>query len=201
MSWVPGDAGRLGGGWAAAEEVLERLRLAEPRCGSIRVVCVDGPAGSGKTTLADLVAAGTGAGIVRLDDLYEGWEQPLGKLAARIEAWLLVPWRDDLPGLHPVYDWASARFSGWRRVDPRPVMVLDGCGSASAGMRPWAALTVWVEAGPDVRLARGIARDGGHLEAEWLAWQAREARHFAEDGTRECADTRVDGESGAIIGP
>jgi cytidylate kinase len=47
---------------------------------------------------------------------------------------------------------------------------------------------VWVEAPYDVRLARGIERDGESHRDLWLAWIAEEAAFFAADGTRERAD-------------
>jgi hypothetical protein len=47
---------------------------------------------------------------------------------------------------------------------------------------------VWIEAPRSVGLARGLARDGDALTPAWLAWQEREAAHFASDRTREAAD-------------
>ena len=41
--------------------------------GTGRLVCVDGPAGSGKTTLGAELAERTGAQLVHGDDLMEGW--------------------------------------------------------------------------------------------------------------------------------
>ena len=155
----------------------------------MRVVCIDGPAGSGKTTLADgLARALGGAPVVHLDDLYEGWEQELGDpLSARLRAWLLDPWRDGLPGRHLRYDWHAARYAEWVEVPPGPVVVLEGCGSAAAGVRDRAAVVAWVEADAAVRLARGLARDGAAMTALWHAWQRREAAHFATDGTAAAA--------------
>jgi uridine kinase len=187
---------------ATVEALRDRAAASPARCGSVRVVCVDGPAGSGKTTLARALGVELAAPVVTLDDLYEGWEQTLGeRLACRIEAWLLVPWRAGLPGRHLVYDWEEARFVMWRNVTPGPVVIIEGCGSASARLRAWASLTIWVDAAPALRRSRGIARDGEHLASHWSDWQVNEERHFADDGTRSSADVHVDGVSGAIIGP
>src|SRR4051812_4977918 len=58
-------------GAGIATAALEAL----PRCGAVRLVCVDGPAGSGKTTLAagieaELSLTGAACTVVHLDDLY-----------------------------------------------------------------------------------------------------------------------------------
>jgi len=173
---------------------------AEPRCGSTRLVCIDGPAGSGKTTLAGCVAAALGgAPVVHMDDLYEGWAQELGHpLAARVEAWLLVGWEAGLPGMHPRFDWALGRYAEWVTVPAAPVVVLEGCASGSALIRRRASLVVWVQAPAGLRLQRGVERDGPALRMQWRDWQSHEEVHFTADGTRSAADVVVDGISGQI---
>jgi hypothetical protein len=134
-----------------------------------------------------------------MDDLYEGWEQPLGdQLVGRIDAWLLTPWEAGLVGLHPRYDWVQARFCEWIEVPNAPVVILEGCASATAGIRERASMVVWVEAPVALRLERGLDRDGVALEAQWRVWQEREAAHFAADDTRAAANVRVDGRTGRI---
>lgn len=177
-----------------------RIADAEARCGSTRVVCIDGPAGSGKTTLAGALSEVLdGAPVVHMDDLYEGWGQALGDpLASRVEAWLLVPWRAGLAGMHPRYDWALGRYAEWVTVPAAPVVILEGCGSGSGRVRERSSLVVWVEAPAELRLQRGVERDGDALAPQWRAWQAHEQAHFTADGTRAAADVIVDGVSGRI---
>lgn len=163
------------------------------RCGSVRLVCVDGPAGSGKTTLADQLAGELGCQVVRMDDLYRGWDQHLGELAPRLAAWLLDAWEVGLPGRYLRFDWALDRYCEWVEVPAAPLVVLEGCGSASSGVRARAALVIWVEAPSAVRLARGLARDGEALTERWRGWQLAEDRHFASDQTRAAADVIVRG--------
>ena len=181
-------------------ELAARVLASEPRCGRSRLVCIDGPAGSGKSTLAAALARAVGAvPVIHMDDLYEGWEQPLGDhLAGRIDAWLLTPWKSGLAGQHPRYDWVQARFCEWIEVPAAPVVILEGCASATEGIRERASLVVWVEAPVALRLERGLDRDGDELQAQWLTWQEREAAHFAADNTRAAADVRVDGRTGRI---
>jgi adenylylsulfate kinase-like enzyme len=75
-------------------------------CGETKLVTIDGPAGSGKTTLAKELSismsdASGPMSVVHLDELYEGWNDALGqKLFDRIEAWILAPIRN---GLNPKF--------------------------------------------------------------------------------------------------
>ncbi|MGV1005789.1 MAG: uridine kinase family protein [Candidatus Nanopelagicales bacterium] len=180
---------------AAGPETLERIAAAAgasaPGCGPVRVICIDGPAGSGKTTLAAALAAQLAAPVIHLDDLYQGWAQNLSALGPRLEAWLLTAWSAGLPGQYLRYDWSADRYCEWVCVPPAPVVLLEGCGSGSRRVRAAASLLVWVEAPAEVCLRRGLERDGERLREQWVAWQAAEQRHFVAEGTRAAADLVV----------
>ncbi|MCL2467851.1 MAG: uridine kinase [Micrococcales bacterium] len=166
------------------------------RLGQVRLVCVDGPAGSGKTTFADQLAARLGSGratVVHLDDLYDGWSGLEGSLWTRVSEQVLEPLRAGRAGRFQRYDWETGRFDGWVDVPVAPVLVLEGCGSGrveGAGLR---SLLVWVEVPRDLRLQRGLERDGEHLRDQWTAWMDEEQRHFAANDTRARADVWLDG--------
>lgn len=176
-----------------------RVLATPPRLGAVRLVCVDGPAGSGKTTFAGRLteALGEMAGLVHLEDLYAGWT--LTGAVARLSAGVLRPLAEGRPGAHHRYDWTAGRFAAEPVAVPVPgVLVVEGCGSSPRALDPWTTLRIWVEAPAAMRLSRGLARDGEDLAAHWHRWQESEARHFASDDTRARADVRVDG---AAAGP
>ena len=175
-------------------ELAERVRAAEPRLGGTRLVCIDGPAGSGKTTFADRLAAalGPGTAVLHMDDVYAGWT--LTGAADRLAVGVLRPLAEGRPGAYHRYDWARAGFSPEPTPVPPPrVLLVEGCGSSPQAFDVWTTMRIWVEAPPAVRIARGLARDGAALEGEWLAWQTTEAAEFARERTRARADLRVDG--------
>ena len=177
--------------------VLARALAASPRLGPVRLVCVDGPAGSGKTTAADALvdlasARGVHAVVVHLDDLYAGWSGLEGTLWPRLAAQVLEPLRRGRPGRFQRYDWTAGRFADWVDVPVPELLVVEGCGSAQRACDPVAVLRVWVEADRALRLERGLARDGEDARAHWLRWMADEAAHFARERTRERADVRLD---------
>ena len=73
----------------------------------------------------------------------------------------------------------------------RRLLVVEGVGSGSRAWAPWITALVWVEAAPEIRLARGLARDGEEVREHWLAWTEDEQRLFAREETRERADLVV----------
>ena len=172
--------------------LADRVRSAAPRLGATRLVVVDGPAGSGKTTLAERLGAALGAPVVHADDLLEGWGDLEGWWP-RLQEWVLGPLAEDRPGRYRRYDWTERRFAEWHDVPASGALVVEGCGSARRAADAVAVLRIWVEAPPDVRLARGLDRDGEALREEWLTWMAAEEAHFAAESTRERADVLVDG--------
>jgi uridine kinase len=175
-------------------DLAARVRSAPPRLGWTRLVCIDGPAGSGKTTFAGQLVAelGPDAALVHLEDLYAGWT--LTGAVARLSAAVLRPLADGRPGSYHRYDWTAGRFSPAPATVPvAPVLVVEGCGSNPRVLDPWTTLRIWVEAPAALRLTRGLARDGAELEPEWRHWQATETAEFAREDTRARADVRVDG--------
>jgi uridine kinase len=171
-----------------------------PRLGGTRLVCVDGPAGSGKTTFAGRLADSLGADAVLLhmDDLYAGWT--LTGAVARLAAGVLRPLAAGRPAAYHRYDWTVGRFDIEPvHVTPAPVLIVEGCGSGARVLDPWTSALIWVEAPAALRLARGLARDGVGLEGHWRRWQQAESVAFAAEDTSARAGLRIDG-TAAVIG-
>ena len=163
-----------------------------PTLGDTRLICVDGPAGSGKSVLAQAVAqALDGAPVVHMDDLYPGWDG-LADVGGVVLA-LLRPLAERRPGRYRRYDWTAGEYAEGHVVAPGPWLVLEGVGAGGSARARWTTLLVWVEAPAELRLERGIRRDGEELREHWLRWMADEKTHFDRDSTRERADVHVDG--------
>lgn len=179
-----------------ADLVVWSTQGRSPTLGAGRLVCVDGPAGSGKTTLGRALAhAAAEVGTVRLlhmDDMYDGWGGLL-RVASRVEADLLRPLAEGRVGRYRRYDWHAGRFAEWRTVEPVDLLVLEGVGSGAASYHSLVTTLVWVEAPRDLRLRRGLARDGEELREQWLRWVDDEEALFRRERTRERADVVVDG--------
>jgi cytidylate kinase len=175
--------------------VARRVLAAPARLGAVRLVVVDGPAGSGKTTYAAALAEALGnAPVVHMDDLYEGWAGALAPdVWIRLEAQVLAPLRAGQAGHYQVYDWYADRFAEWVDVAPHAALVVEGVGSAALPVDPSAVLRVWVEVPYELRMARGLLRGGEAMQENWLRFAEVEQVHFTADGTRQRADLLVDG--------
>ena len=53
----------------------------------------------------------------------------------------------------------------------------------------------------DLRLSRGLARDGAAMDRHWREWAVAEQEHFATQGTRSRADLVIDGALGSRGAP
>ena len=78
-------------------------------------------------------------------------------------------------------------------VPPAPWLVVEGVGSSEPALAPYVTALVWVEVGDDLRLARGMARDGAHMEPHWRTFMGSEREWFTRHRSRERADVLVDG--------
>lgn len=179
-----------------ADLVVWTASMQPPTLGAARLVCLDGPAGSGKTTLGRAVrdaAAELGSvELVGVDDLLDGWGG-LADAGRTLEHDVLAPVREGRPGRYRRYDWHAGRFAEVVPVSPVDLVVVEGVGSWRTSYASWVTTLVWVEAPRDLRLARWVARDGEALRAHWEAWLTDETALFRREGTRERAEMVVDG--------
>jgi len=178
-----------------AAAVAEAVRLAgvrDPRCGPVQLVAVDGPSGSGKSTLGAAIGSALDAPVVHMDDVYPGWDG-LADAVPLVTRQVLAPLATGAEAAYRRWDWVRHRWSRRRvRVDPAPVLVLEGVGSSVRPAGDYATVCLWVEADRPVRFARGMERDGETYRPHWERWARQEAALFAADGTRDRADVILD---------
>jgi energy-coupling factor transporter ATP-binding protein EcfA2 len=179
---------------SAAQDVVARTLAAAPTLGARRLICVDGPAGSGKTTLAAAIRRAVpremSRRVVHLDDLYPGWDGLRAGVVHVAEA-VVTPLAQGRPGRYRRWDWHASAPGPWMEVPLVDVLVLDGVGAGALAYDELITTLVWVEADHGVRLTRGITRDGPASGDDFVAWMAREAPYLEEQRTRERADVVV----------
>src|SRR5919112_5477676 len=113
-----------------AANVMESVLAHAPTLGRGRLVCVDGPAGSGKTTLGaalrraarDLLAADGTVALVHMDNVYAGWGG-LETGMATVATSVVEPLRYGRPGRYRRFDWHAMAFAEEHVVNPADVLV------------------------------------------------------------------------------
>lgn len=169
----------------------DRIRWAPPRAGKTVVVAIDGPAGSGKTSLADRLAAEFDYTVVHMDDFYPGWDG-LEAAVDMLTDSLLLPLARGENARYQRWDWSRDVPAAWQDVPEASVLIVEGCGSGARRAAPYLSLLIWTDAPADDRKARAIERDGDTFAANWDRWARQEDVLFARDRTRERADVLID---------
>ncbi|MEU4604660.1 hypothetical protein AB0F43_16890 [Kribbella sp. NPDC023972] len=180
------------------DSLLDHVQAAPPRLGKTRLIGIDGPAGSGKSTLAASFAARAEARelntrVIHMDDLYDGWtgaERGFGLLRDHV----LQRIADGREGRYRRYDWHVGAYAELHVVPVTvELLIVEGVTACDRDADHWQSLRLWIETSNEVRLDRGIARDGEALRDHWLEWMRWERDHFADQATRSRAHVIVDG--------
>lgn len=156
----------------------------------MRLVGVDGHAGSGKSTFAgELATALGGAPVLRLDDIAS--HEELFGWTGRLLSEVIEPLGRGETAHYAPYDWRARRFGPPRPLPPAPVILVEGVGAGRRALRPYLALLLWMDLAEEESWARGRARDGEEQRAFWDGWTRAEREHFADDPSRPYADLLV----------
>lgn len=191
----PGEAPEQG--LQSLQGLAAGLLQLPPSCGPVRLIGVDGHAGSGKTSFSEQLAEALGgAPVLHLDDLATH-QEPFGWMR-RLRSQVLTPLSRGLTAEYRRYDWVGARFAELQRIPAAPAVLVEGVGAGRRALRPALARLIWMELSADAAHARGERRDGPELAQFWRSWRAAEEAHFARDPSRPFAQLQVDGESGRI---
>jgi uridine kinase len=164
------------------------------------LIAIDGPAGSGKTSLANQLSNQlSSVTTIHMDDLYNGWEDALTTTLTRnLKEWVINPLTQRQSVNYQKFDWSINQYGSSVEVRDIKLLILEGVGAAQAIIRENADLTIWIEVGPQIGLARVLNRDGDQLLPYMLKWQERESAHFLKDQTKENCQIFVDGSNTQI---
>jgi len=186
------------------EHEVEPIVSAIAEISSLKVgpilIAIDGPAGSGKTSLANQLSIQLNSvTTIHMDDLYNGWEDALTTtLNQHLEEWVINPLTQLQSVRYQKFNWSTNEYGPAVEVRDIELLILEGVGAAQELIRQKADLTIWIEVGPQIGLARVLNRDGDQLLPYMLKWQERESAHFLMDQTKENCQIFVDGSNTQI---
>ncbi|MDE1854482.1 MAG: (d)CMP kinase [Thaumarchaeota archaeon] len=180
------------GGKEILADALVEIRKAQPPAGmTTRVVAVDGPGGAGKTSLSKLLASELTAEIIHTDD-FASWENPTNWWPELIDK-VLKPIAAGSPARFVPTRWGGPERSEVT-VEPRDFLILEGVTASREAFRPYLTYSIWIETPRDLRLQRGIERDGEDMRAQWDEWMAGEDSYVERERPAEHADLVLRGD-------
>jgi uridine kinase len=171
------------------------------------LVGIDGRGGSGKSTLArELAARLPDVTVVQFDDFYRTADDRKLRAASghdevggsfdwrRVRDQVLQPLANDEVARYQRYDWDSDELAEWNVISPSGIVIVEGNYSTRHELHDYYDVTIWVDTPHDVRLRRGVERDGEQASARWLEeWIPEEDRYVAAYQPADRADIVVSG--------
>ena len=155
------------------------------------LVGIGGHGGAGKSTLARMIP---GAAVVSTDEFWDGSGFDLSRLRREVLDSLV----SGRTARFASFDWVAGEPRGERRVEPHGIVVVEGVCALHRMFRDDYNVRVWVDAPRDLRLARGVARDGEVARATWEnVWMPMEDAYVERDDPAAAAELVVDG-SGSL---
>ncbi|MCE5172836.1 AAA family ATPase [Paenibacillus profundus] len=177
-----------------------------PKKQSTLLIGIDGCGGSGKSTLArKLKEECSDVTIVHMDDFYlpsaliqntPPTNKPVGADFdwKRVLSQVLEPISQDKEGHYQRYDWETDSLAEWHTVPIGGIVIIEGVYSIRKELANKYDFTIWVDCLREIRLARGVERDGEAAHDMWEKnWMIAEDIYMEEHKPIERADLVVDG--------
>jgi uridine kinase len=173
---------------------------------STLLIGIDGCGASGKSTFArKLKEECSNVTVVHMDDFYLPSDQiikihPTKKTVGADFDWkrvlnqVLEPISADEEGRYQRYDWETDNVAEWHTVSIGGIVIIEGVYSIRKELENKYDFKIWVECPREVRLSRGLQRDGEEARGMWENnWMIAEDIYIEKHKPFERADLVVDG--------
>ena len=196
--WLPGHSATYRAAYAPAYRVVGREYLtALPMLSALArkwdrqrlLLCIDGPCGSGKTTLSRLLSPVLHAEVVPMDDFFlshgrktpERLSQPGGNADwERVQEEFLHPWQTSGCASYRPYDCHTDSFLPPRTVDNTRIVMLEGSYSLLPALGGKADVRVFLTVEQQEQRRRILERNGPEaLQAFITRWIPLEQAYFS----------------------
>lgn len=156
------------------------------------IITIDGPAGAGKTTLAEHLSAALSLKykclIIHMDDLYNGWSTPFdekftGALSQIVKAHQAS---EQIPIAR--FDWVTEKYHAVELLPHAQLLILEGVASSSPLIREKVSASIWIDIDPALGLDRVLHRDGESISGQMQNWLILQEQHFTSNQSQIAAD-------------
>ena len=173
-------------------ELIEKINSLREKQ-SLVLVGVDGLGGAGKSTVAKYIKENIpDTTIVEMDDFYipelerTDWD--------RLYEQVIGPLHNNSSASYQRFDWDTKKLAEWHTIEPKGVIVIEGVYVLREKIRDAYDYKIWVETPYELRLQRGLERDGEEARSQWVdEWMPKEEEYKKSQKPHECADIIVDG--------
>ena len=156
------------------------------------IIAIDGPAGAGKTTLANHLHYALGATlpshVIHMDDLYHGWKTPFDQQFADALRNLVNAHTSRQDMKLARFDWSSNTYLAPENLSPKPLLILEGVASMHSIIGDEISAAIWLEIAPEIGLQRVLERDGAGITDEMQYWLELQEQHFLAEEPKNRAD-------------
>ncbi len=170
------------------------------------LIGIDGCGGSGKSTFADKIKEDfLDVTVVHMDDFYlpsslimkiEPTKKPIGADFdwIRLLNQVLEPLSQEKVGYYQRYDWETDSLAEWHTVPIGGIVIIEGVYTIRKELSDKYDLKIWVDCPRDIRLSRGLERDGEEAREMWESnWMVSEDMYVEEHKPFKRADLIVRG--------
>lgn len=179
---------------SAAARILELIKAREKPS---LLLAIDGRCGSGKTTLAGVLAEKAGAQVVHMDDFYlrpeqrtpERYAEPGGNVdRERLLEEVLEPLRGQGPVVYRPYDAHRQVMLEAVCLEAEAVTVIEGSYSCHPELWKYYDIRIFLDISPEEQLKRILRRNGPEgldmFRSRWIPLEEEYFREFRPD--RDC---------------
>lgn len=164
------------------------------------VVAIDGRCGSGKSTMAQVLAEVFCASLVRMDDFFLPFEQKTPERLAqpggnvhyeRFNEEVAPKLRSGKDFEYNVFDCSIGRLNGTQPVEKNELIIVEGSYCQSPDVQFEYDLRIFVDIDPETQIARIAKRDPDMIDNFCTRWIPMEEHYFSAFGIKEKADVVV----------
>lgn len=170
------------------------------------LIGIDGGSGAGKSTFAEhLSGEFADSHIVHIDDFYKGLPHKGFEFKEhdvspnfdwdRLEAEVIEPIREGREVSYGIFSWHTNKIDKSEKISTNAVVIIEGLEVIQHRFNDVYDYKIWIDCDIDLRLERGVERDGEEMHSLWANYWLPFDEHYRDkQKTRERADLIVDGE-------
>lgn len=168
------------------------------------LIAIDGLGGSGKSTFSECIRElNSRIEVIRMDDFYlpsnlrpqmnleevpDGGNFDIDRLIDQV----LEPYNNNEPIQYQKYDWIEDKLGQLVEINKGKLLVIEGVYSLHKSLRSYFGIKIWVECNRDLRLHRGLVRDGEGAYENWVGeWMPLEEKYVKNQNPNKVAQYTI----------